>query len=274
MITATDDGRYAVRVSPTHRIHAPGVEDVEHRWLETLAAETEIVAPRLVLDHAGATHHVYDDIDRLGGPRTLTVFTWLEGRRLPRPTGPTQAYRIGALLARLHEHAPIEAGPGLDADTVVRFRPTDAIDHWTDGPRDLLGRALDRVQRAIDELWADPPHPPHLLHGDFGPHNVLHAPGGLRPIDFQDLQRGFAVQDVAITLADMSRWGSSAAARRALAEGYDSVRPWPTDDDELLATLAAGRTLDLVNLGLVPRRPGFDEWVGRHLDHLRRWMAL
>ena len=39
-------------------------------------------------------------------------------------------------------------------------------------------RTGSRAQRTFDELWRDPPHPPHLLHGDLQSGNVLMTRGG------------------------------------------------------------------------------------------------
>ena len=69
----------------------------------------------------------------------------------------------------------------------------------------IVIEAVARVQEQLDRLWASPPHRPHVFHGDLGPHNVLMYRGRARPIDFQDLQIGFDLQDVAITVADLRR---------------------------------------------------------------------
>ncbi len=63
----------------------------------------------------------------------------------------------------------------------------------------MCADAVVRVQETLDELWAAPPHDPHLLHGDLGWNNVLRTSAGLVPLDFQDLRWGFAAQDLAIS---------------------------------------------------------------------------
>ena len=128
----------------------------------------------------------------------------------------------------------------------------------------MFVEAIDRVQAHLDTLWAAPPHPPHLLHGDLGPQNLMRWRTRLTPIDFQDLQFGFDLQDVAITVADLRRVYADESLIDALIEGYRSVRPWPLNDQALERALGAARSLNVINLGLNLRRPGLAEFVERH----------
>ena len=63
-----------------------------------------------------------------------------------------------------------------------------------------LVEAVDRAQETFDALWRDPPHPPHLLHGDIQPGNVMVDDDRITLIDFQDLIWGFEIQDVTIAI--------------------------------------------------------------------------
>jgi Ser/Thr protein kinase RdoA (MazF antagonist) len=136
----------------------------------------------------------------------------------------------------------------------------------------LFTEAIDRVQGFIDRLWQRPPHRPHLLHGDFGPHNVLRSRSVLTAIDFQDLQFGFDVQDLGVSISDLRRAFADESIVAALRRGYSSVRQWPADDERLLGALAVGRSLNMMNLGLNLRRSGFSEFFDRHAEIVRRWM--
>ena len=208
-VDLADGQSLALRISPTQRIHADEVEAIEHRWLTHLADTSSVTAPRLVPDRHGRVRHRLS-VDGLDGPRTLTVFTWLRGRRIPRLTGPDRAHQLGRLAARLHRSAA-----GLDisdewqqacrADDPVTFAPCDGLHRYRGSDRNLVHEAHARVCTVVAELWKHPPHPPHLVHGDLGPHNVLVHRNQMRPLDFQDLLWGFTVQDTCISLADMER---------------------------------------------------------------------
>jgi Ser/Thr protein kinase RdoA (MazF antagonist) len=92
-------------------------------------------------------------------------------------------------------------------------------------------------------------------------------------IDFQDLQFGFDVQDVGLTVSDLRRNDVDPTVIDAFRRGYSSIRPWPTSDEQLLAALSAARSLNMLNLGLNLQRPGFTEFFDRHTKLIRRWMA-
>lgn len=169
-------------------------------------------------------------------------------------------------MARLHDQASATEPPIvsdlLRFDRVTRMPREDLVS----ASDPMCADAVARVQPAIDRLWADPPHEPHLIHGDLSDHNVVAADGELVPIDFQDLQFGFEQQDLGITLADLDRNRPGWAAR--FLDGYRRVRQHPemTPDDR--AAFRVGRSLDIMNLGVRIRRPGF--WQ-RHRRIVADW---
>ena len=181
----------------------------------------------------------------------------------------------GRLLARLHEHAAdtadtIQVPRALRATRVVCLGGTDRTLAWRSPHGTLFAEAIARAQATIDELWTARPHAPHLLHGDFGPQNVLVWRDQRRVIDFQDLQLGFEVQDVGLSVADLDRYVPELI--KPFRAGYRDVRRWPLDDDALVATLAACRSLNLINLGLNLGRPGLERFLADHVMRLRSWM--
>ena len=209
-------------------------------------------------------------------PRVCVLFEWVRGRRLGDAVRLDLMQTAGALLARLHEHgAGFEGGreqPVIVADNVASFRLPDRI------PRDdaehgaLLAEATDRAQRAIDALWARPPHPPHLLHGDFHPNNILVWRNRLTPLDFQDVLWGFEIQDISMTIVALERFPDASELAAAMRTGYERVRPWPAADTDLLEHLVAARHLSVLNLGYNLRRPNFAAFAALHTAWLRQWM--
>lgn len=89
-------------------------------------------------------------------------------------------------------------------------------------------------------------------------------------IDFQDVRFGFDVQDLGRTLADFDR-GRPGWSDRFLA-AYALVRPLPDLSPERRSALRCGRTLDMLNLGLHPKRPGFDQLWQRHSAIVQEFM--
>lgn len=265
----------AVRVGEV-RIHADRVEDVEADWLRALRAETDLLVPTLLADLAG--NNVSAGAHPLvPGPRYCSVMTWAQGRLVRRQFDHNIARRLGALQAILHEHAaaysPPEIPLGIIAKRVVYFANTSLLAGYESAHGSMFVEAIDRVQAHLDVLWKIPLHRPHLLHGDFGPQNVMRYRSILTPIDFQDLQFGFDVQDVAITVADLRRVFHDQSLIEDFAVGYRSVRPWPLTDESLARALAAGRSLNVINLGLNLRRPGLPEFIDRHSRLVAEWMT-
>ena len=272
---ATSDRPLAVRVGEV-RIHADRVEEVEAGWLLALRADTDLLVPTLVADLTGnnvsaGAHHL------VPGSRYCSVMTWVQGRVVRHYFDHSIARRMGTIQAILHEHAaaysPPEIPIGIMAKRVVYFGNTSLLPSYESAYGSMFVEAIDRLQAHLDALWATPPHLPHLLHGDFGPQNVMRHRSTLTPIDFQDLQFGFDLQDAAITVADLRRVYHDESLIEALAAGYRSVRPWPLIDESLAQALAAGRSLNVINLGLNLRRPGLTEFIDRHAALVAEWMT-
>ncbi len=271
-----EPGPVALRVGSGVRIHHPGVEDVEAAWLDALAdAGLTSLRNRRTLD---GRRWLTIGTTGVPEPRVCTLFEWVPGRPLDRRPTPDRLEAAGRLLARLHDHAateptaiPERLRAPLRADRAIGFAVADRVsDHRSVDGR-VFVEAIERVQAAIDELWRSPPHRPHLLHGDFGPNNVLAVGRRLDPIDFQDLQLGFDLQDVATAVDSLAR------RRPELVEpfrrGYRSVRPWPDLPPELAGALAAGRHLTIMNLALVAPERGIGTALQPRAEAVVAWMT-
>ncbi len=270
-----DCRRLAVRVGEV-RIHADRVEEVEAGWLDSLRAKSVLPVPALLADRHGL-HVAAGSHPLVPGRRFCSVMTWVAGRTARHGFDVGTARSMGVVQAILHDHAssyrPPHVPSGIVADRVVYFADTSKLREHRSQYGSMFAEAIDRVQAHLDALWTTPPHSPHLLHGDLGPQNLMRWRTRLTPIDFQDLQFGFDLQDVAITVADLRRVYADESLIDALVEGYRSVRPWPLNDQALERALAAARSLNVINLGLNLRRPGLAEFVERHSALVAAWMA-
>ena len=151
-------------------------------------------------------------------------------------------------------------------DGVLSFRISNRLDDLRPRFGTVLEDAVERAQQHIDALWRNPPHPPHLLHGDVNLGNVLVDDHRITLVDFQDLFWGFELQDVVIATVSLPHGD-------AFRAGYESVRPWPEADPSTVAALAAARRLDILNFGLHSGRPALDEFVARHAAPVMAWMS-
>ncbi len=224
----TADARYVLRLhSPSYHRRA-GVES-ELRWLEALRASGHPVGTPIRARDGELTCVAEDG-------RVASLLAWVSGRKVGRRLGPRTLRTLGELTARLHAHA---AGWGRPADFTRPTWDADALGRHLFEPRDERGwdrvdrkhhpafrAALARAAEAEALLRASGPDAFGLVHADLHGGNLIHAAGGLAPIDFDDC--GFAplVYDLAVPLATVGE-GARSAAADALLEGYRAVRPFP-----------------------------------------------
>ena len=275
VVTARGES-YALRVSPDFRIHADGCEAVEAAWVAALRADAGVRSP-LVIPARDGSVVVTAAIDGVPAARTCVLFEWVPGRQLRERMTAGRVREVGALTARLHEHAashrPDAAPQGaLVSDRVLYLRAADRLDELRPAYGSVLAEAVARAQQHLDALWSDPPHRPHLLHGDVQPSNVMVTGSRVVLIDFQDLIWGFEVQDVWIALRALEHFDDFAGLSAAFRAGYETARPWPEAAPETVAALRAARHLNVLNFGLSLRGPDLDAFVTRHAGPVADWM--
>jgi Ser/Thr protein kinase RdoA (MazF antagonist) len=271
----TDSAGYALRVGAASAIHAAGTLEAEGAWLRRLR-DDGVTVPALHANTAGQ----FGTPVAAGpsGTRVCALFDWIAGRSLrTRLTAPAAA-ALGRLAARLHESArdwtPADPPDVLVADRVLYWRLPTRLTAPDLPFRTLFADALDRAQAAVDALWRTPPHRPHLLHGDLTPANAVAAPGGtIVPIDFQDVVRGFDVQDLAISVAALRRAPAGPRLTEAFREGYAAVRPWPDVSPAVFESLIAARALHQINLTLNLREPAdLSGYLAGRAERLLDWL--
>jgi len=255
------------------RIHPRGVEDAEAMFLDRLAA-TQIIAPRNVATTEGDRWTV---VTHPGVPtsRVCTLFTWLEGSVLRDRLDEAKMVAAGQLLAELHDGAATipqsqEVPAELQARNAIYFGTTNLVRSHASEHGSLFREAEARVEQEFEVLWRQPGDQ-LLLHGDFGPHNILSYRGSLRPIDFQDLRYGFDVHDLGITLADLRR--ATPRMVQPFLEGYGRIRALPDLTANQLAIHAAARSLNIMNLALLAPSERISQVFGLHAARVASWMA-
>ena len=267
---------YALRVGPALRIHPAGTAQVEAAWQRRLRRQGVHVADVL----ANANGELTTLVTAADTSRVCVVFDWVAGRSLRACLTERRSAALGALSARLHQDAaawsPPGAGDVLAADRVLYWQQPDRLAEAGArfGYGTLFADAAARAQQAVDALWRDPPHPPHLVHGDLTPANVIVAPRiGLVPIDFQDTVLGLEVQDLSITVAALRRMPDGGTLAEAFRQGYADCRPWPDVSPDLFESLVAARWLHQLNLTLnVTGTNELDGYVAGHAERARAWL--
>jgi Ser/Thr protein kinase RdoA (MazF antagonist) len=254
-----DDGRtYALRCRP-RASRAFGDIPLELAWTAALRRDTDVEPPEALPGLDGA---LIQEVAAPGGERhDCVLFEWLPGVGLDERLTPANLRRLGALSARLHEHAaafrPPPDPPGRTLHELIG-RGERAVLFGHEHPlflppprRAVFAEVAARVEREVDALYADPAGR-RVIHADLIPENVKVHRGRLRPLDFYEAIRGYPVQDVALTFYDLRffvdcRPHGYAALRDAFAAGYGSCLPWPERRPGQIDLLVAGRRLRKAN---------------------------
>lgn len=268
---------YALRVGSQWQIHPAQTAAVEAAWHRRLRQQG-IGVPGVLANADGAAATLVTDGQ--ARPRICVLFDWVAGRSLRTCMTRGRAAALGRLSARLHQDAagwsPPGAGEVLRADRVLYWQAPErlAMAGRRFGYGSLFTDAAARAQPVLDWLWRHPPHPPHLVHGDLTPANVIVSPReGLVPIDFQDMVLGFEVQDVAFTVAALRRRPDGDRLAGAFRSGYSQDRPWPDVSPAVFEALIAARGLHMMNLVMNNADlSGLDSYVAAHAERVRTWM--
>ncbi len=270
---------YALRVGSVLQIHPESTAAVEAAWHRRLRRQG-VCVPDVVANMDGEPATLVTDAQAGQKSRVCILFEWVAGRSLRTRMTERRSAALGRLSARLQQDGAAWSPPGaedvLHADRVLYWRVPDQL--AAAGSRFGFGTlfvdAVAHAQSVVDSLWQSPPHPPHLVHGDLTPQNVIVSPqNGLVPIDFQDTVWGFEVQDLSFTVAALRRWPNSDRLTEAFRAGYSECRPWPDVSPALFDSLIAARGLQQMNLTLnMTDIGGLESYVAGHAERVRAWM--
>lgn len=224
----------------------------EHQFLEDLkAAEIPAVAPERFPD--GKTLHQARE-----SGIWYAVFPKVGGRA-PDELSDEQALRLGRLLARVHSVGVTRPAPHrilLDPTTYGRNNLEALLKgNWI--PAELRARYQMAVEKICD--LADPwfqqcfaKQAPHRIHGDCHFGNLLWSEAGPFFLDFDDMLRGPAVQDIWLLIR--GRDEEALRQRELLLAGYEEMRHFDRTQLRLVEVL---RALRIVH---------YSAWVARRWD--------
>ena len=110
-----------------------------------------------------------------------------------------------------------------------------------------------------------------LIHGDLHFWNVhLHC-GELYVIDFEDVNLGFPVQDIAVTLSYGRERDGYQEWRDTFKQGYSSARRWPAESERTIEILMAARIVMFINY-VARIDPAPQEYIERRSKDLERFL--
>lgn len=251
-VRASDGQHYALRLaSPGWRT----VEDLqaEALWLEALAAQTDIPAPRIMRSKQDERMITISSAG-VPTPHQATLTTWLPGTLLGKQLTENNLEKMGDLFARLHIHGKQWQPPA--GFTTRRFdrmlsrgEPDILLDEarqaiYTPRTRERLRETRQRVDAAYAAL---DPNDLRVIHCDLWHDNIKVHRGQLQPFDFEDTVWGYRLHDIAMAMLDLAEVVERdryEALLAAFQHGYTRHLDWPAGD---LLTLQLGRMLWRLN---------------------------
>jgi Ser/Thr protein kinase RdoA (MazF antagonist) len=216
----------------------------EHRFvLDCAAAELPVVAP--LANGDGSTLATAAATGPEGSEEFFFALYPLRAGRGFDAEGEEDWLRLGAIVGRVHAVAAAGEAPHRllclpSASTRAFVEELRAAGVVTPDCREeffgIAAAALDAIEGLFEGVAT------HRIHGDCHRGNILDRPGeGLLLIDFDDMMRGPAVQDLWLLLPD-----HASSCRRELAlilEGYEQFRPFDPSTLRLIEPLRLMRML-------------------------------
>jgi Ser/Thr protein kinase RdoA (MazF antagonist) len=240
--------------------HEPAEISSELAWLDALRSDAGIRTPRVIPDLAGQRLLALDE-DGAAEPRHAVMFEWLPGTEPPAGSLVDSFAELGAITARMHEHAlswPRPAGFARFAwDYDGAFGAVARWGRWQDGmavgaaEREVLGRLDATLCRRLARFGAQP-HRYGLVHADLRLANLLVDGTQTYVIDFDDCGWSWFLYDLGAALSFIEDDPQVGELVDAWVRGYRAVRPLPVEDEAEIPTFVLMRRLLLV------------AWIGSH----------
>lgn len=265
------------------RINKPGWRTATHirseaSWLAAIHRDTELVVPEPVRNGNGA---LLTTAGARGVPeeRHCLLFAWVEGQFYRKRISPIALERVGRFTAHLHNYVEqaFEPPSGFsrpsvqwetrregdeavvgDLARVVEQGLAAGVELIT--PEDLATFTMSRYYLR-EEMEALPRTPDfyNLIHADLHHGNYLFYREEVRAIDFDDCGWGHFLYDLAVTEWYLQARPDFAALREAHMRGYREVRPLSEDEEALLPTFLAARSL-MIAMYLATRKDNPRLW--------------
>jgi Ser/Thr protein kinase RdoA (MazF antagonist) len=130
---------------------------------------------------------------------------------------------------------------------------------------------IERATEIFERLFADKDGQ-ILIHGDLHYWNVHFYRGELYVIDFEDINLGYPVQDIAVTLYYGRHREGYKEWKAAFKQGYSSLRKWPVEDESTIETLMAARSVMFINY-VARIDPSPEEYINQRCEELEHFLT-
>lgn len=260
---ARDGDRVVILRVHRHGYHDRAAIESELAWMAQLRAEGTVATPELIPACDGRS---VVEVRHAGVDRYVDAFAHIPGHTAEEAPDRVSFHALGAVTARLHQHALTWAPPhgfrrfSWDLDTTLG--PEARWGQWEHGPgvgskeRRVLAAASAQVRQRLSEYGSGTDRF-GLVHADLRMANLMvSADHALTVIDFDDCGWGWFMADLGAVVSWMEERPDLDMLVRQWLAGYLTVRALSAHDLEILSTFVMLRRLMLTAwLGSHPHSP-------------------
>lgn len=258
----TDPATGGQTVLRVHRLgyHPRAEIESELAWSEALRTDAGVRTPKLLRARDGSAVVALDEPGS-PEPRHAVMFERLPGTEPPESGFTTSFELLGAITARMHDHALSWQRPAgfqrFAWDYDAAFGSVARWGRWQDGmavgpaERDVLGRLDATLQRRL-AAFGTAPERFGLVHADLRLANLLVDGADTYVIDFDDCGWSWLLYDLGAAVSFIEDDPRVPELVDRWVSGYRSVRPLAADDEAEIPTFIMMRRLLLL------------AWIGSH----------
>ncbi|MFM1964807.1 MAG: hypothetical protein RL134_532 [Actinomycetota bacterium] len=270
LLNVSENGTFRVDTPDGHvsvlRIHRTGYHSrdailSELAWISALRDQQVVSTPAFIpaLDGESVVTARTED----GRERYVVRFTWVEGQEPTEDRLVQDFEELGAITARLHQHAKSWQRPNTftrfvwDYDTALG--PQGHWGRWQDGlgvgveETQILGRCSELIRQRLD-AYGKGPDRFGLVHADMRLANLLvHGPS-VNVIDFDDCGLSWFMYDLGSSLSFIEHEPYVPELVDSWVRGYRTVAALTPAEEAELPTFIMFRRLLLV------------AWIGSHAE--------
>ncbi len=245
------------------------VIESELMWLTALHEDTDLVVP-YPIQNLNGSFITSVTIDDTGETLNCTLLNWVDGSPLDTQPTPTQAWRVGELMARLHQHASFWELPlGFKRPkynweqlhtSLMKLR--SLIDVATISVADfvVLETVMQRIGHVMTALektranWG-------LIHADLNENNYIFHTGEVRAIDFSCCGFGYYLYDIGSTLKHLFPEN-----RKSFLSGYQNIRQLADNYQNILEAFFIAATID--NFAFLASQPNEHDCLSKDIPYV------
>lgn len=255
-------GRFMMRIQEPNTLDAQAIRS-ELAWLTAIRRDTDLLVPEPLNNDAGA---MLTNVSAVGMPseRHIAVFRWMDGKMVGKTISPTKLYKVGVLMAKLHQYTQSWQPPTnftrprwdwarlFGVDSVFGNGKIDPL--LTAETRAIYTAASQYVLEAMTALGTSPVAY-GLIHNDLHSWNYLYHKGEIEAIDFEVSGWGVWGLDMAVTIEALRNGANKVAMRDAFLRGYSSVRPLPPGFEMHERAMLVARLATMANWAVESNNP-------------------